>query len=368
MTNQNKLLRKGLLCSVFVISLGYAGNAVASDPVPGDLVAPPVNINIAMFYNEFQDDNVLGGQPGNPHGPNATHSTRIVANITTARYIRTFEVGGYNAGVQVFLPYAAYLGQQQLGINDIGAPVPGLPSLGAGRASLTKTDGFAQPSFGAYIFPISNAATGTYAVIAPWIDPPVSSFNKNNNLNPNQNVWTYEAELGFRTILAGAPTGQNLAIEVWSEAYIYGDNAHSAYVSPAISADNIPASYTLAHDYIDPAIPDTNPVSPASAAAATFREQPTEEIRVYLPYEFAPALRAFIAPGFFQSFGGKQTYKINGVGVVDSGNRTEESQLRLVAATFVSPTLQVLLSGDYDVAAHGTPYNRTVELRLLKFF
>jgi hypothetical protein len=328
-----------------------------------------VNINIAMFYNEFQDDNVLGGQPGDPHGPSATHNTRIVANITTARYIHTFTIDGYGAGVQVFLPYAAYLGPQRLGIDDLGSVAPGLlPSLGSGRANLTKTSGFAQPSFGAYIFPINNAATGTYAVIAPWIDPPVSSFNKNNNLNPNQNVWTYELELGFRTVLAGAPTDQNLAIEVWGEAYVYGDNAHSAFVSPAISADNIPASYTLAHDYIDPALPDTNPVSAASTAPATFREQPTEEMRVYLPYEFAPALRAFIAPGFYQSFGGKQTYKIKGIGVVDSGNRTEESQLRLVAATFVSPTLQVLLSGDYDVAAHGTPFNRTVELRILKFF
>ena len=372
MSCRSGILRTCFFSAIFAAAAGYAGQALASDPLPGDLVAPGPNINILMLYDFFQNDNQFGGQPGNPHGPNATQSTRIAANIFVSRYLRTFNLDGYSSGVQVYLPYVAYLGNQSLGINNLGSKAPGfLPSLGPGRADLTSTKGFAQPSFGFFTFPINNPATGTYAVIGPWVDPPVSSFNKNNNLNANQNVWTFEAEFGFRTTLLGNPQGQNLSIEVWNEDYFYGNNSSSADVTPTVYGTDIPPIYRE--------LGATNPLVHAAVARATFREQPTEEFRVYLPYEFYPPTRAYFSPGLFQTLGGKQTYQIQGNGVVngmpvrngmvvDSGNRTEETQLRFIIATFVSPTLQVMGVGDYDVVAHGCPYNRTLEIRLLKFF
>ncbi len=356
------LSRCCLLGAALAVSAGFGGKALASDPLPGDLVTPPLNVNIAMFYNEYSNADEFGGQLGDAHGPNAKDSTRISTDIVVARYVRTFSIGPYEGGAQVYLPYVAFLGTQEIGVNDLGSKAPGLlPPLGPGSANLSHNSGFAQPNFSAFVYPIDNPVTGTYAVISPWIAPPVSSFNKNDNLNPNQNVWTYDMELGFRTVLFGTPTTQNLSIEVWNTAYLYGQNTHSSLGTPAISADNIPLIYQeLFHLQ--------NPVQAASGTPATFREQPTDEIRVYLPYQFAPYMRAFVAPGFYQSFGGKQTYKLGNGAVIDSGNRTEESQLRLVVSSFISPTTEVLFVGDYDVAAHGAPFNRTIELRLLRFF
>ena len=77
---------------------------------------------------------------------------------------------------------------------------------------------------------------------------------------------------------------------------------------------------------------------------------------------------AVIAPGLFQSFGGKQYFMQSNGLKMDSGNRTNETQLRLVASSFVSPTVNVTLEGEYDVANRGGPLERSVLLRVAKFF
>jgi hypothetical protein len=358
-----------LLGAIIIARLGLANPAFASDPLAGDAYAPPPNISMVMLYDFYHNDDEYGGQLGNPHGPNATQDTKITANIFVARYLRSFLIDNYNAGIQIYAPYVSYLGGQHVGINDLGTPAPGLlPSLGSGSANLSATSGFAQPNFSFYVFPVADAKTGTYFLIEPWISPPVSSFNKNNTLNnSSQDVWTFNTEFGFRTILFGTPDTRNLAIELWQETYFYANNGNSAFASPAISANNIPALYTIGHS-IDPAIPDTNPVRAASVTPASFREQPTNEFRVYLPYQFIARTHAFIAPGFYQSFGGKQTYRLNTGAIVDSGVRTNESQLRLIIGSFVTPSIQLTLAGDYDIVAHGTPYDRVLEFRFIKFF
>lgn len=351
------LSRSCLFAAAFAISGGYAASALASDPLPGDTVAPRLNSNALLLYDQYQNDDRYGGQPSNPHAPDAAH---IEANVFVIRYVHDFSLAGHNAGIQFYLPYVTYLGGQRLGINDLGSAAPGLPSLGPGHVDLSRTNGFAQPNFGAFFFPVANRQTGTYFLIGPWIAPPISSFNKNNDLNASQNLWTFESELSFRTILFGTPKTRNLALVLWEENYFYLSNPNSAEAGEIISADTIPPVYR--------ALGASNPVRILPAENATLREQPTTELRVYLPYEIVPATHFYIAPGLYQSFGGKQTYKINGVGVVDTGNRTEETQLRLVASSYVSPTLQILLAADYDIAAHGAPYQRSLELRILKLF
>jgi len=368
MTHRNTRLLSVLFGVALLARLGFIGNALASDPLAGEGHAPYPNTTILMLYDFYHNDNVFGGQLGNPNGPNA-HDTKITVNIVVPRVLHSFDLGGYNAGVQAYLPYISYLGDQHIGINDLGSAAPGLlPSLGPGRANLGATSGFAQPNFAFYIFPIANRETGTYFIIQPWISPPVSSFNKKNSLNLNeQNVWTFTSEFGARTVLFGTPTTRNLAIEVWQETYLYGNNTNSTLAEPSFSANNIPAIYSFGHS-IDPAIPDSNPVRPGSVTPAIFREQPTTEFRVYLAYDFDPATRSFIAPGFYQSFGGKQTYRLHNGTIVDSGDRTSESQLRLVLGSFVTPSIQLTLVGDYDIAAHGTPFDRVVEFRFSKLF
>lgn len=369
MTHRKPRFLSVLFGVMLLARLGLIGNARASDPLAGDTYAPPPNTSLLMLYDFYHNDDVYGGQLGNPSGPNATKNTQITANILVARFLRSFLVGNYNAGVQVYVPYVNYLGDQHVGINDLGTPAPGLlPSLGPGRADLGATSGFSQPNFSFYFFPLANAKTGTYFVIEPWISPPVSAFNKNNTLNESsQNVWTFNTEFGFRTILFGTPDTRNLAIELWQESYFYANNPNSALASPAVSANNIPASYAFGH-LIDPAIPDSNPVRAASVTPVSFREQPTTEFRVYLPYQFIAASHTFIAPGFYQSLGGKQTYRLKSGVIVDSGVRTNETQLRLILGSFVTPSIQLSLVGDYDIIAHGTPYDRVLEFRLIKFF
>jgi hypothetical protein len=358
-----------LFGAVVLARLGLIGSAFASDPLAGDAYAPAPNSTLVFLYDFYHNDDKYGGQLGDPSGPDAKQGTQVTANVVLARVLHSFLLDNYNAGVQAYVPYVNYLGNQYVGINDLGTPAPGLlPSLGAGRAQLGATSGFLQPNFSFYVFPIANAKTGTYFLFEPWISPPVSSFNKNNSLNTSgQNVWTFNTEFGFRTILFGTPDTRNLAIELWQETYLYGTNSNSAFASPAVYANHIPALYTLGHS-IDSAIPDSNPVQAASVTPATFREQPTNEFRVYLPYQFIARTHAYIAPGLYQSFGGKQTYKLRNGEVVDSGVRTNETQLRLILGSFVTPSIQVSLTGDYDVIAHGTPYDRVLEFRIIKFF
>lgn len=370
MAVRGKNFRAVLFSMALPLAVGLGGHAAfASDALPGDGIAPPVNVNIGMFYNLFTDASGIGAA----HGGSYSKNTHISMDIMVGRYIRTFDIDGILSGVQFYVPYGGFIGGQEASIANIPGPyVPALggqlPAYGAGRANLSHNGGFGQPYFGVFSYVLNHPKAGTYGVIAPWIAPPLASFNRSANLNPGQNTWTYELELGFRTVLWGTPTTQNLAVELWSESYMFGANGQSAYVSPEVSANNIPAIYSTYNYLSGGAIPDTNPLQASRVVPASFHEQPSQEFRIYLPYEFAPSMGAFIAPGLFQSFGGKQTYNLQGGGTLDSGNRTNETQLRLIGATFLSPRLQLMAIGEYDLASHGGPLNRNIEIRLATFF
>jgi hypothetical protein len=362
MSNRGKRLRAGLFGTLLPLAtcLG-AHSALASDPLPGDGIAPPVNVNIGLFYNQFTNAGSYGAPVGTLYDSSDSHNTHISTDITVLRYIRTFQVDGITAGAQIYEPYVAFLGTQKVGLSNIpsGLPAP-FPALGSGQANLSTQGGFGQPNLSVFAFLVNKPATGTYFVVSPWLQLPISSFNKNSFVNPGQDAWVYEMEFGFRTTLLGTPTTKNLSVELWSESYLYGANNNSALVNPEVIATNIPTIYSDLGIH--------NPVQSTSSVAARFEEQPSQEFRIYLPYEFLPSTGGFVAPGFFQSFGGKQTYTLRNGTKVASGNLTNETQLRLVVSSFVSPTTQIVLAGYYDVAAHGGPLNRTVELRIAKFF
>ncbi|GAN82167.1 transporter [Acidocella aminolytica] len=336
--------------------------AHASDPWPDEAIQPPPNTNIVLYYNAF----TMAGSYGTTKGVVENHNTRVNVDLQALRYIHTFNVQGVLAGVQLYVPYVSFIGNQRLGIDNIPAPQgmpPGAPAYGPGRETLSAASGFGQPSFGAFVFPFFNQSTSTGLVLGAWISPPVSSYDKNAALNYSQNLWTGELEAGFRTTLLGQPGGRNLALSVWGETYFYGSNGDAGLVSPAISANDIPSDYGFYHQ-LNPAVPANNPLRPQSVKPATFSMQPTEELRVYLPYQFYPKSRAFISPGFYQSFGGKGIYTLPDGTKLDSGTRTDETQLRLIVSTFLTPHWQLALNGEYDVMAHGGPLYRTIELRI----
>jgi hypothetical protein len=352
---------------MLLLTLGaHAANA-GSDPLPGEAIAPPPNTNIVMFYNVFSDAGSYAGVNGDTYDQH----THISTNSIALRYIHTFNTGGLLTGVQMVVPYVSFIGGQETGISDIPAPagVPSsVPSYGPGRANLSHNSGFGEPMLGAFVFPYNNPATGTYLVVGPWIDIPIGSYEKTEDLNATSNLWTYEIEAGFRTVLLGTPEKRNLAVEAWGEGYLYGSNGDSALTSPEVYADNIPSAYQTLNAMTHGAVPDANPLSQGSSTPARLSEQPSAELRVYLPYQFYPRTLAMVAPGIFQSFGGKQYYTLENGTKEDAGTRTQETQLRLIVSSFVSPHWQLMLTGNYDLIAHGAPLNREVELRLSTFF
>jgi len=352
---RTKLLRASMLSLVLPLSLLVSRPALASDPLPGDAVVPPPNVNILLVYNEFTDAGTLGAV----HGSSYNDDTHISTDVTVLRYVHTFVIDGVNAGVQAYVPYVGFLGEQRVGVASIGPLVAGGPNVGAGKANLNANSGFGQPNVGAFVFPIADGLVGTNLALGFWIAPPIGDFNASDSLNPGQDVWTYEAEVGFRQTLFGTISTNNLALDLWGEAYAFGTNDKSGAVSPSVSANNL-GVYSL--------FGVTNPLTRNSTTAATFHEQPSFEFRAYLPYVIDPKTNFFVAPGLYQSFGGKQTYSLANGGSVDSGNRTQETQLRFVASSFVNPSTAIMLEGVYDVANHGGPINRGVQLRVAKFF
>lgn len=336
--------------------------AHASDPWPGEAVQPPANLNIVLYYNIFAG----AGAYGQTDGTVDREHTRISLNLQALRYIRTFDVEGVLAGVQLDVPYVSFIGNQQVGIANIPAPAglpAGTPAYGPGHAALSSANGFGQPSFGAFFYPYANAATSTGLVLGAWVSPPVSGYNSNASLNYAQNLWTGELEAGFHTTLVGTPAGRNLGVEIWGEAYFYGSNGNAGLVNPAIYANSIPPIYQVYHQ-LDPAVPASPQLTRQSTIPASYSMQSTEEMRVYLPYQFFPKTLATITPGFYQSFGGKGIYTLPDGTKIDSGTRTDETQLRLILSTYLSHHWQVALNGEYDVMAHGGPLYRTIELRI----
>jgi hypothetical protein len=317
MSHRGTFLRACLFGAALSFTAGLAGTAQADDPWAGDAIGLPPDLNIALFYNVFN----ASGDFGPPHGSNITDHSKLAVDVPIFRYVHTWGIDGVTVGAQVVLPINLFLSGTEVG-----------------GAHLTVQSGFQQPLLGAFAFPINDNADGRSVAVGGWIYPPISSFNKNDIVNPSENLTTYEVEAGFHQILAGDPKGSNLALEGWGEAYFYSDNT------------SVLAGY-------------------AGGPSATLREEPTEEGRVYLPYVISPATQLFIAPGFYQDFGGKQTWKVHANGaVIDTGNRTDESQLRFFAGMFLSPTVQVEGLGTYDVAAHGGFLARSFQIRFLKFF
>jgi hypothetical protein len=317
MSYRGNLLRACLFGAALSFTAGFAGNALASDPLPGDAIGLPPDLNIALYYNIF----VASGDFEPAHGSDQytkVHS-KLGLDVSVFRYVRTWGIDGVTVGAQAVLPVNFFFGGTEVGGQH-----------------LSTQSGFQQPLLGVFAFPVNDNADGRSVAMGAWIFPPISSANKNKEVNPSENLTTYELEAGFHQILAGDPKGSNLALEAWDEAYFYTDNTSWAY----------------------------------GPYGATYREQPTDEVRVYLPYVINPADQLFIAPGFFQSFGGKQTYKVPAFNnaVVDSGNRTQISEIRFSAGQFLSPTVQVEATGEYDVAGHGGFLGRSIQIRLLKFF
>jgi len=157
MSYKGNFLRACLFGAVMAFSAGFAGKALASDPLPGDAIGLPPNVNIGLYYNVF----VGSGTFAPAHGSNISNHSKLSLDVNVFRYVRTFDLGGMTAGAQIVFPINVFLTPAKVG-----------------GASLSTQSGFQQPLIGVFAFPINDDADGRSVATGAWVFPPLSSFNR----------------------------------------------------------------------------------------------------------------------------------------------------------------------------------------------
>ncbi|MHB1303352.1 MAG: transporter [Acidiphilium sp.] len=290
--------------------------ALASQPLPYDLPTPPPNISVAMLYNEFSSAGGFYTTKGTRIG-----DTRIVTDTPILRFVHTFSpVGGLSWGVEVIAAETNFLGQAKLGGND-----------------LTSQNGFGEPRFAPFVWPIDNPAKDEYLVLAYFVSPPLGAYDAGINLNPGTNNWVNNPEAGYGHILAGRPKGRRLDFEIWLDGYFYGTNDRG----PAVGLFR-----------------------------SRLHTEPAGQVIVYLPYYFYPKTDAYVGLSFEQTFGGKQYLTVSGpFGLTaDTGNRNDVSSIGVNAGSFLAPTVFAEASLTTDVRVRGGPKSTTFIVQVGKVF
>ncbi len=303
--------------AAIVAGLGVASSAYAGAPLVPDLIAPPPNLNIAFIYNNF-------ATAGSYYTSNGTKvgNTHIATDAPVFRYVRTFSpIHGIISGIQLIQPYVAFLGNQHIG------PGP-----------LSTNDGFAEPQFSFFLFPVNDPAHDQYLNFTYFLSPPVGTFNSNRNLNASTKDWVNNIEMGYSHILAGQAKGKRLDFMLWGDAYFYSNN-NSFGSAPLVGKE-------------------------------TEHTQTAEQVIAYLPYYFSPATAGYVGLGFEQTFGGKQTVSFQNVPslVVDTGGRNDVTSLSINAGTFVAPTVFVNAQLATDVRVRGGAKSTTLVFNVGKIF
>jgi hypothetical protein len=303
--------------AAFVAGLSASGSAYAGAPLIPDIIAPPPNLNIGIVYDNFSTAGSYYTAGGTKVG-----NTHISTDVPVLRYIRTFSpIDGITNGIQVIAPYVSFLGNQHIG--------PG---------SLSTNNGFAEPDFSFFLFPINDPAHDQYLNFTYFLSPPVGAFNSNANLNASTKNWVNDLEVGYSHILAGKAKGKRLDLMLWSDTYFYTNN-NSFGNAPLVGKE-------------------------------TEHTQPAEQIIAYLPYYFAPATAGYVGLGFEQTFGGKQTVSFQNVPSlsVDTGGRNDVTSISINAGTFVAPTVFVNAQLATDVRVRGGTKSTTLVFNIGKIF
>ncbi|WP_298225612.1 hypothetical protein [Acidocella sp.] len=194
-----------------------------------------------------------------------SQNTRINVHTQAPCYIHTVNVESVLAGVQIYEPYISFIGSSQIGVRR-SIPAPAALSTEAsayraGHAALSADRDLGQPNFGAVAFPYWSPRTDTAFVRATWLSAPISGCNVGISINYAENQWMGALTAGFRTTLAGAQDGRNIAMSAWGKAYAYGDDDNAYLVSPAIYANAIPPIYQVCQ-VTHYSVPTTSPLAP----------------------------------------------------------------------------------------------------------
>lgn len=305
---RNKLCHLGYGIILGSVALGLIRNASAAAPLVTDLIAPPPNINVVMGYENFSN-------AGSFYTPNGTRlgQTRIETDVPVLRLVHIFKpIDGIIWGAQVIEPYVAFPGEQKIGGTQLSA-----------------NSGFAEPLLSAFAWPVNDPAENQYLLFAYFLSPPTGAYNNSYALNASSNNWINDLEVAYGHIIFGNPQGRRLDFQIWSDTYLYSNNASGTY-NP------------------DPALGNL-----------TVHTEPAEQLVVYLPYYFHPATAGYLGLGFEQTFGGKVTDTFSNIPslVSDTGIRNDVTSVSIIGGTFLTKTLFLNGQISTDVRARGGARN-----------
>jgi hypothetical protein len=311
---KDRLKEFAIAASLVVATIGTCTTALAGQPEPTDMIAPPPNITALLFYNRYTTDSNFFTTTGDQ-----VTGTHQVTDVPIMQLFHSFQVDGTTYAAQITAPYVAFLGNQHVG------PIP-----------LSANSGFVGPVFTAMAWPIANPAEDEYLNLTYTLTTPVGTYNNQYTTNPSSNNWVNDPEINFTHILFGKPSHRRLDFEVSADAFF---NTNSSF--------------------------NGGPVG-----AVTTHIQPEEQVRFYFPYYFYPKTDAYFGLGFTQNIGGKQTVTLQNVPkhVMDTGLRTDHSYIDVLAGSFISPTIFVNLRFEHDVRVRGGFSGNTFEFRVGKIF
>jgi hypothetical protein len=313
-------LRVGAAAIGMTALFGLSHAAHATNIQVGDFVTPPAGVNVFLAYNDFTTSNTYSPTSGS----DITHGTRLQTDVPILRYVHEFQpIDGIPFGVQVIQPIVAFTGNQELG--------------GGG---LTHQGGVGDTILSAFTWLISKPLEVQYLNFTYFLTVPTGSYNHNYALNAGNNRFENDLQVDYTQALFGNAKTVHMNIELTGDAYIYGNNN------------------------------DMLVATPFGAQKATLKTNNTYQIQAWLPYVFSPATAGYVAIGVSKTFGGKGTVYIPAFGAsADTGGRTDETQLRIAAGSFVSPTLflSAELARDVEVKG-GFKTDAFFEFRAAKFF
>lgn len=219
MTTKHARQRRAARRMKAMVSAGLIGAAVmgaASEPAhaidinSADYVPLPDGTNLLLFYAQY----ATRSEYVNTSGVSLSHDTSLDSYVNILRYVRYFEVAGFNAAVQTLIPAGT------------------LYNARVGGAGLDAAAGMADPIFSFVFWPISNKATNTYVAIAPYIFAPLGQYNRYDALNMGENRWKLDLQAAW---YQGLPAG--FSFQLAGDVIWYGNNSETAS-SLTLSQDN----------------------------------------------------------------------------------------------------------------------------------
>jgi hypothetical protein len=214
-----------------------------------------------------------------------------------------------NTGSEVNVAVARYVHYTEVFDHPAGYEIyqtfGSVADTSIGGEHLNNAFGAQNVALAGFIWPYANQKAGEYLVVAAWLYPPTGTYDPHSVVNLGDNRWRGNAQIGWSQSF-----GPHFSYDIGEDTMIYGDN--------------------------DNAFPGGQRLSQA----------PTYRLQAFLNWRWTPKIQTSL--GYEGLFGGLQ--QLDGT---KNGMATQEQRLRVVGSYFITPTVQVLLDLNHDVAATG---------------